>query len=465
MNRLVYLFELDTAKTSKTDAEIAEYAIFNEIIKNGNKVVLSMNQFVDSRLMTSAVYDEDSFKYVRRLFDEGSLKVALFADVCSVSQYVQSAIEKCLSKPREGYVFNTLPVKADDEEMLLEVKNALRYSDLTNLNKRLDGEYVKLRYEMNYEAKSDILDNIRRLRVILRFLSLVLKLSVSARGNNPAKTTEDLSFIEFIDAAREVLRTESFRRRDINACKEKVLERLDGALTCFEEEGLTDKQINRRTTWLRYLNSSFRNDTVNELCVEIVNICYNYAVQDTIAGVSKQYDDYDFDYTFKFDFVRRVNLTWALRGRRALANSRVEDAEYRLFYPKQWKRAAAISGYNSDYHTIETVTPDDNPEERKNWYMLILKKFGVTLGFAAAYVGAFCLIGFILDIINGALETPTAGLIFSNLGGVVLVIVASVILSTFTKLPNAFECAIGVVRHVGNIYSATVKNYDLREKK
>lgn len=465
MNRLVYLFELDTVKNSRIDAENAEFAIFNEIIKSGNKVVLSMNQFVDSRLMASAMYDEASYKYVRRLFDEGALKVSLFADVCSVSQYVQSAVEKCLSKPRDGYVFSTLPVAADDVEMLCEVKNALQYSDLTNINAMLDREYVKLRYESNPDARSELLDTTRKLKVTLRFLSLVLKLSVSAKGNTPAKNAEGRSFIEFMDVAKEILADESFRRRDINACKDKVLARLDGALAYFEEEGLTEKQINRRSTWLKYLNEGGRTDTVNDLAVEIVNLCYNYAVQDTIYGVSKQYDDYDFEGTFKLDFIRRINFTWSMRGRKALAKTRVEEAEYRLFYPKQWKRAAAIAGYNSDLRTVETVAPDDNPEERKSWYMLILKEFGVTLGYAAAYVGAFCLIGFILDLINRALGTPAIGLVFSNLGGVVLVVAASIVLSIFTKLPNAFECAMGVVRHVGNIFSATVKKYDMREKR
>ena len=73
MNRLVYLFELDSAKTSRHDAEKAEKAIFNEIIKKGNRVVLSMNQFVDSKVMTSAFHDEKGFKYVKRLFDNGML--------------------------------------------------------------------------------------------------------------------------------------------------------------------------------------------------------------------------------------------------------------------------------------------------------------------------------------------------------------------------------------------------------
>ena len=465
MNRLVYLFELDAAKVGRRDAENAEFTVFNEIIKNGNKVVMSMNQFVDSRLMTSAVYDEENYKYIRRLFDDGAIKVALYADVCSVSQYVQSAIDRCISKPRGGYIFSTLPVKANDTEMLKEIKNALQYSDLTNLNNKLDDEYVKLRYETNDEIKSELLESIRKLRITLRFLSLVLRLSVSPKGNNPAKATEGRSFMEFMDAAREILNTESFRRRDINACKERVFDRLSDALEFFRDEELSEKQINRRTTWLNFLNAKNRTDMVNTLAVEIVNLCYNYAVQDTIHGASKQYDDYKFEETFRYDFIRRVNRFWTMQKIAALDYPREDEPEYKLLYPKQWKRAVSISGYNADYHTTERYDTDENPAERMNWYALIMRKFGATLGYTAAYVGAFCIIGFIIDLINKASSMSAIGLLFSNLGGIVLVGVASVVLSMYTNLPNAFDCAFDVGRHVSNIFNAAARKYDLRNKK
>lgn len=461
MNRLVYLFELDTAKNSRNDVENAEFAIFNEIIKNGNKVVMSMNQFVDSRVMAAAMYDEESYKYVRRLFDEGALKVSLYADVCSVSQYVQSAIDKCLAKPRDGYIFTTLPIECRDAEMLNEVKSALKYSDLANINKKIDAEYVKLRYENSAENKTEIFENIRKFKIIQRFLALVLKLSVSAKGNNPAKVTEGLGFMEFIDHARSILSTESFRRRDINACKEKVVERLNGALVYFEAEGLSKKQIDRRTTWLKYLTAGGREDIVNELCVEIVNLCYNYAVQDTIQGAAKQYDDYDFENTFKYDFVRRVNLYWSMHSRAAVAKTRAEDTECRLYYPKQWKRAAAICGYNSDLHTVETPATDDNPNERKSWYALIWKKLGITLAYSAAYVLAFCLV----LLLGGLMGLPAVGSVFFNLLGIIVIIAASVVLSALIKFPSVFACARGIARHVSNVYSATAKNYDMRERK
>ena len=465
MNRLVYLFELDVAKTGRVDAENAEFVIFHEIIKNGNKVVMSMNQFVDSRVMTAAMYDENSFKYVRRLFDEGALKVSLYADVCSVSQYVQNAIDKCLAKSHDGYIFNTLPVKANDTYMLTEIKNALRYSDLTNVNKMLDAEYAKLGSEPDLNSRSETLENIRKLRIILRFLSLVLKLSVSAKGNNPAKPTEGRGFMDFMNAARETLRTSNFRRRDLNAYKARVLDKLDGALSYFDSEEMSDKQRCRRTNWIKYLTVRNKDDAITDIAVEIVNICYNYAVQDTIYGVSKRYDEENFEATFKHDFIRRVNRFWVLRVRSAFTKRGVEEAEYRLFFPKQWKRAAAISGYNADYHTVDALTPENVRAERKNWYALIMKEFGTALGLAAIYAAVFCLIGFCIDLINGALGTPTVGLIFSNLGGVIFVIVASVILSLFTKFPSALECAKNVVRHVANIINASMREYDIYAKR
>jgi hypothetical protein len=100
-----------------------------------------------------------------------------------------------------------------------------------------------------------------------------------------------------------------------------------------------------------------------------------------------------------------------------------------------------------------------------NWYAFIAKKFGIALGYTAAYVASFCIIGLIIGLINKGAGMPAAGLIFSNLGGIILIAVASVVLSMYTNLPNAFQCVLDVVRHTGNIINATVRKYDLTEKK
>lgn len=49
MRKQVYLFELDSVRNSKAEIERAQKALFEEIILNGNSVVLSFNQLADSR--------------------------------------------------------------------------------------------------------------------------------------------------------------------------------------------------------------------------------------------------------------------------------------------------------------------------------------------------------------------------------------------------------------------------------
>ena len=466
MNRLVYLFELDSAKTSRHDAEKAEKAIFNEIIKNGNRVVLSMNQFVDSKVMTAAVQDEKGFKYVKRLFDNGMLKVALFADVYSVSQYVQDAVDKCLAKGGDSFVFNTLPIKCDERELLLEVKNALKYNDLSAINRRLDVEFMELRREEDLEKRSEIIENVRRLKTAVRFLTLVLKLGAGTKGTTLPKATEGRSFLEFMSVAMDTLKKASFRRRDVNGCKDAVYERLQSVVDYFECEKMSEKQRNRRSNWIKQLTADGRDDELTAFAVEIVNMCYNYAVQDSISGVSKQYDDDNFAETFRFDFIRRVNSYWLhLEHGKFITGYYDSSRGQRSVFLKDWKHAASIACHESERGTVETVIPADNPAETRSWYIYLLKKFGISLGFTAAYAFAYCIVGFLINLIIVALDAPTSGLIVANLWAGLVLIVGSVVLPVYTSVPAVWDSALGVVRHAKDLFIAMFKKYSLSDKK
>lgn len=466
MNRLVYLFELDSAKTSRHDAEKAEKAIFNEIIKKGNRVVLSMNQFVDSKVMTSAFHDEKGFKYVKRLFDNGMLKVALFADVYSVSRYVQDAVDRSLAKGGDSYVFNALPIKCEERELLLEVKNSLKYNDTSNINRLLDIEFMELRREEDLEKRSEIIENIRRLKTVIRFLTLVLKLGGGTKGTTPPKATEGRSFLEFMSAAMAALKNASFRRRDVNACKDAVYEKLQSVVDYFDCEKISEKQRNRRSNWINQLTSDDKEDNIASFAVEIVNMCYNYAVQDTISGVSKQYDDDNFVETFRFDFVRRVNNYWLNLERGKFITGYYDSSKgQRSIFIKEWKNAAAIAGECSERGTVETSISEDNPAENRSWYIYLLKKFGISLGFTAAYVLAYCIVGFLVNLIIVAVGAPTIGLIVANLLAGLVLVVGSVVLPSYTRIPSVWDSALGVVRSAKNFFNAMFKKYSPSEKK
>ena len=69
MREYVYLFELDSVR--KTDEEIiaGQKALYNEIVNNGNIVVLTYNQLVDSRGFFSLLKDSEYQKYFIKLFE------------------------------------------------------------------------------------------------------------------------------------------------------------------------------------------------------------------------------------------------------------------------------------------------------------------------------------------------------------------------------------------------------------
>ena len=55
MKRLVYLYELDSVRNSKKEIVLGQQALFEEIVKKGNTVVLSYNQLTDSEAFIKAV--------------------------------------------------------------------------------------------------------------------------------------------------------------------------------------------------------------------------------------------------------------------------------------------------------------------------------------------------------------------------------------------------------------------------
>lgn len=78
MREYVYLFELDSVR--KTDEEIiaGQKALYNEIVNNGNIVVLTYNQLVDSRGFFSLLKDSEYQKYFIRLFENGAIRISQY---------------------------------------------------------------------------------------------------------------------------------------------------------------------------------------------------------------------------------------------------------------------------------------------------------------------------------------------------------------------------------------------------
>lgn len=128
MREYVYLFELDSVR--KTDEEIIadQKALYSEIVNNGNIVVLTYNQLVDSRGFFSLLKDSEYQKYFIRLFENGAIRISQYGDIRSLSQYLINSVES-----EKQFIYSALPVKSSQRRLLSLIKRSLLYSDLSEI--------------------------------------------------------------------------------------------------------------------------------------------------------------------------------------------------------------------------------------------------------------------------------------------------------------------------------------------
>ncbi len=128
MSKYVYLFELDSVR--KTDEEIVkgQKALYNEIVRNGNIVVLTYNQLVDSRGFFSLFDNLDYYKNLIALFENGAIRISQFGEIRTISQYLLNSIED-----DKQFIYSALPLKFCQKRLVALMKRSLIYSDLSEI--------------------------------------------------------------------------------------------------------------------------------------------------------------------------------------------------------------------------------------------------------------------------------------------------------------------------------------------
>ena len=153
MNKSVYLYELDSVRNSKEEIQYAQERMFQEIILNGNQVILTMNQLADSRAFLAAIENENTFEPFFELCQMGVIRISQYGALRTPSQYFQGKIEEFLKKAKKteseksAFIYSGVPVAHDDVVMLRQLLTALRYSDPECL-RELSGFY-----EENYSEE------------------------------------------------------------------------------------------------------------------------------------------------------------------------------------------------------------------------------------------------------------------------------------------------------------------------
>lgn len=84
MRKQVYLFELDSVRKTNKEIIQGQRALYDEIVVNGNVVVLTYNQLVDSRAFFSLFNNKDYQENLIHLFENGAIRISQFGEIRSL---------------------------------------------------------------------------------------------------------------------------------------------------------------------------------------------------------------------------------------------------------------------------------------------------------------------------------------------------------------------------------------------
>lgn len=88
MRKYVYLFELDSVRKSDAEIRTGQQALYDEIVKNGNVVVLTYNQLVDSRAFFSLLDDKNYYESFIELIKKGYIRISQFGTIRTIAQQI-----------------------------------------------------------------------------------------------------------------------------------------------------------------------------------------------------------------------------------------------------------------------------------------------------------------------------------------------------------------------------------------
>lgn len=322
MQKLVYLFELDSVRKSDNEILIGQQALYNEIVGNGNTVVLTYNQLVDSRGFFSLLEINEYYDSLVKLFKVGAIRISQFGDIRTISQYL---INACSSE--RSFIYSGWPLKSTQKRLLALIKRSLMYSDLNEINDykdgiRTDAELLDLFVEVDsnlqpHDTSLNVLQCKDIIANLFHLIKTVLRLSSIHTIYISPKPADEyaMSLPQYLYNALSLTATEN---KELWKKAVSVLKSLD----IVRNTGSSDRSDYHHAIRMLYRQAIDRGGTADvsvfQYAEAIVDICYNYQLEYSICNSSKHYNISEFKsdnpadwVTFATDFFSRLKQTWS----------------------------------------------------------------------------------------------------------------------------------------------------------
>lgn len=458
MNKLVYLFELDSVRIYKNPHQSGILytpgvkGLYTEIVKKGNSVALSMNQLTDSQLIREALTDDEAFSYLLQLFETGALRVSLYGKIRTASQYVQQSVQKCLDKleeeekrlkshpeetppkpEKDRFVFSNMPIHARDKGQLETVRDALSFSDLSFLQEKVKSASDEERTEM---------------KMVYRFVAMILQLSVCETGNIPPKAGERRTFRQFLARILEEISVpntfdEAFSRRvagAIDVIKSRGEDLEERIRTCKDPDNRPDPD--NRSEWR---NQEENLSPEEKLANDVIDLSYNYTVEDSINGAAKHYDDET--VPFRTDLLSRVEKYC----------SDVQEESFGVVSRGRWRAMVRLATYKAKKkkrYEPSGVYEANAAKEKRMWKCFLLCNTLTSFGMAFFYGMIFVAVNCGLSLLEGFSPLTWDNLLLVASGNVVLFGILGALIDLGLKalnggkeIPDILDSIVDVIIH------------------
>ena len=238
MNKLVYLFELDSVRNSKEEILIGQKALFEEIFVHGNIVTLTYNQVTDSQAFLSILRNDlfdhkkrnkENYDAVMSLFKSGVIRISRYGQddmngVRTATQYVLNAIDKCLDGDENAFLFSSLPIKCqiDFQKSQLTLEEEKIKKELESLKRALinsDPAYITNFYDQQIlsinDFKSKVTLELKR-DYLKNYVQMILEISMENISYNPVKKEKTLTMSNRIEKICELYYSYGLSYQDID---------------------------------------------------------------------------------------------------------------------------------------------------------------------------------------------------------------------------------------------------------
>lgn len=466
MNKLVYLFELDSVRKSEEEIKIAQKAMYEEIVLNGNIVVMTMNQLSDSLGFITAVNDNDTTEHILALFQTGILRVSSFWQddgtlIETPSQYLQMHLDKYLSGGERGFYFSGWFIEDKERDLIKAIKSAFQCN-----NPGVITEYGNK--SIHYFTNTIVKKKPEALEDIETFVRMILQMSGDTLAINPAKDfNSSRSMIQFLDVFMDKWDSKTPKISALSFSANTV----DDALDIIGTSKNNVNNGNNRSEWyVAIRNIKGKAASSLQMAEAIIDLCYNYACEDSILGISRHYTKDTENNSFYEDFLNRLHLYWKDKENKTHEFLAKEGSSNSIICkPEKWAHISKIMLYShkpqergfikdnsSDRkkgalgnlrqrRPQNTTTPISEEDYEKNfhqerfiWNLRILIAFFRIIAKICIYIFMFIIINMILKCLSDKLDFDNKGTIVSTLGLLIFSILSSWI-STKCKVPDIID--------------------------